>query len=468
MGFRRVVLALAAIALVAAFVLSRACTMPSESSATTSGDSAARAATTRATSATSRARSQDTPDGRRTAEASAAESAGTDGASRKTGDTAGWSAEGVPPPPPKLRIHGRIREESGRGVGHAGLEIRASSGTAERTQWFTKGATADGNGAFDVSIDDARASLGFGIETSADTYLEGWVFLKRADYDETRGVDVVVERARAIAGRVVDGEGRAIRGTRVQLWYGSETTWPTDVGPDGKFRTPSRGPRRAFELVVEAPGFRHRSVPVAAADVDETNVGDIVFRNGGRIAGVVVDRAGHPVQGLQITVDVVADEEHPSPRCRTDTEGRFALDVIGEDAVTLHVDVDGDMGGPEGARLRYRGAAEDVQPGRTDVRLVVSAQATIRLLFVDALTGESVDVGTAEYGLRYEGTPEPERLGQGASGSDPLVSTYVTAESGRRYDLTVRCPGFDVARVNGIDVGDVVELDVRVPMRRSK
>ena len=48
------------------------------------------------------------------------------------------------------------------------------------------------------------------------------------------------------------------------------------------------------------------------------------------------------------------------------------------------------------------------------------------------------------------------------------MSTALSAECGRRYDLTVRCPGFDVARVNGIEVGDVDEMDVRVPMRRTK
>jgi hypothetical protein len=378
------------------------------------------------------------------------------------------SSSGAPQQPPaaKLRIHGRVREESGKGVAGAEFEIRAWSGNEPDVQWFSLTGKADDNGTFDVSIDAASASIGFGIETSADGHLAGWVSVKRAEYDEARGVDVVVERGRAIVGRVVDGEGRAIPRTTVQLWYGSETTWPTTVGEDGRFRTPSRAPLRAFELFVEAPGFKHRSVPIAAADTDETNVGDIVFRGGGRIAGVVVDRSGHPVQDLGVTVNVVEDEKRP--RCRTDTEGRFELAEIGEDPVTVHVDIDDDRGGPAGSRRRYRGYEEDVRSGRTDVRLVVSAEATVWLRFVDALTGKPVDVKKAEYGLRYEGTPEPEHLGQGASGSDPLVSTALSAECGRRYDLTVRCPGFDVARVNGIEVGDVSEMDVRVPMRRAK
>jgi hypothetical protein len=454
MGTRRAALVVVALAVIGAALLVRSCAGTTESPPTPrSADAVPAGDQSRATPAV--------PRGQRPRPKDAAASVDPP----KPGEPAAAREESAPKEPvAKLRIHGRIREESGKGVASAEFEIRAWSGSEPNVEWFTVTGKADDNGTFDVSIDAARASIGFGLEAAADGHLEGWVSVKRAEYDEAKGVDVVVERGRAIVGRVIDGEGRGIRGTRVQLWYGSETTWPTDLGEDGRFRTPQRGPRRAFELVVEAPGFKHRSIPIAAADVDETNVGDIVFRAGGTIAGVVVDRSGHPVQDLGVTVNVVGDKR---PRCRTDTEGRFELTGVGEDAVTVHVDTDDDMGGPAGARRRYHGFVEDVAPGRTDIRIEAAAEATIWLKFVDVLTGKPVDVNKAEYGLRLEGTPEPERLGQGASGSDPIVSTVMSAECGRRYDLTVRCPGFDVARVNGIEVGEVAELTVNVPMRRS-
>jgi hypothetical protein len=456
-GSRRVVLAVAALSALAALLLVRSCEGPIVDPppyADAAAPSAPRKDGAPVAAPRARARPSDAPAADPAATLPAADGPSTSGAPQE-------------PPVTKLRIHGRVREESGKGVAGAEFEIRAWSGNEPDVQWFSLTGKADDNGTFDVSIDAARASIGFGIETSADGHLEGWVHVKRAEYDEAKGVDVVVERGRAIVGRVIDGEGRPIARTTVQLWYGSETTWPTTVGEDGRFRTPSRAPLRAFDLVVEAPGHSRRSVPIVAADAEETDVGDIVFRSGGRIAGVVVDRAGRPVPDLQLTFERIAGKEGRVPRCRTDSEGRFEFTDVGEDPATVYVDINDPLGGPAGARLRYRGFVNDVAPGRTDVRIVAAAWTTIRLMFVDALTGKPVDVKKAEYGLRYEGTPEPERLGQGASGSDPLVSTVMSAECGRRYDLTVRCPGFDVARVNGIEVGDVAELEVRVPMRRS-
>ncbi len=368
---------------------------------------------------------------------------------------------------PKLRIRGRVLDEFGAGVGGAEIEVRAWSGNEADPQWFEVEDVAGADGAFDLTIDRERATRGFGIGTTAKGHVEGRRVVKLDAYDETRGIDVVVEPARAISGRVLDGDAKPIPGTTVQLWYGSETTWPTTVDADGRFRTPPHGPRRAFELWVEAPGYPARSVPLAATTSDVTDVGDIVFRRGGRIAGVVVDARGKPVQDLWLEVAQVRDEKNPAPRCRTDTNGRFEFTDLAGDTITIHVSVPDGEGGPAGARRTYRGGASEIRAGRADVHLVVTTECRVKLVFIDADTRKPVDVRKAEYGLRYEGGPEPERLGQGAS-SSPLLSTFLSAESGRRYDLTVRSAGFEDAHVNGIDVGDAAEVAIDVPMRRVR
>jgi hypothetical protein len=368
---------------------------------------------------------------------------------------------------PKLRIRGRVLDEFGVGVGSAEIEVRAWSGTESDPQWFTVQDAAGADGSFDLTIARDRATRGFGIATTANGHVEGWRAVKLEAYDETRGVDIVVEPARAIAGRVIDGDARPIPGTTVQLWYGSETTWPTSVDGEGRFRTPPHGPRRAFELWVEAPGYPSRSVALAATTSDLTDVGDIVFRRGGRVSGVVVDARGKPVQDLWLVVSQIRDEKNPAPRCRTDTNGRFEFTDLPQDLVTIYVDVSDSEGGPAGGRRRYRGGASEIRAGATDVRLVVEGECSVKLLFIDADTRKPVDVQRAEYGLRYEGDPEPERLGQGGS-SSPMLSTFLSVQSGRRYDLTVRSSGFEDAHVNGIDVGDAGELQLDVPMRRAR
>src|SRR5688572_12223905 len=220
--------------------------------------------------------------------------------------TAGGADPGAPAPvpaspadqeegKPTLLIHGRVVDPSGLGVPGATVELRAWSGKDPDTIWTTlRGITKDG-GSFEFSLQRDLASSGFGLETAAAGFLEGWRAVKPGEYDPSEGIDVVVEKARAVVGCVVDEYGRGIAGTVVQLWYGSETTWPTKVDAAGAFRTPAAGPRRAFELIVEAPGYPRRTIPLAAADEEATDVGAIAFRRGGRVAGVVVDSQDRPV-----------------------------------------------------------------------------------------------------------------------------------------------------------------------------
>ncbi len=365
-----------------------------------------------------------------------------------------------------IRIHGRVVDDVGRGVAGAKVEIRAWSGAEPDVRWFTTRTGADAAGFFEKLVDTERATMGFGVETSADGFVEGWRAVKPDEYDPSQGIEVVMEPARAISGRVIDADARPIPGTAVQLWYGSESTWPTTVDEDGRFRTPSRAPRRALELVVEAPGFARRLIPIAAADEDIHDVGEIVFHRGGQVSGVVVDVDGRPLGDIPLELAVVTTRTASAPTCRSDSAGRFAFDGLGGDVVTISVD-GSQRGGPPGAWRYFRGSATDVETGRTDVRIVARASATLTLRFVDPATNALVDLRRATYGLRLEGTPEPERLGQGASSSGALTSTTLSAECGRRYDVTVRAAGFEDGHVNGIDVGDVAKMTINVPMRRA-
>lgn len=368
-------------------------------------------------------------------------------------------AVGVEDSEPKLRIHGRVLDAASVGVASAQVEVRAWSGKEPQVQWTTLTTVAGLDGAFDITIDRERAAIGFGLASTAKGYVEGWKSLKLEEYDEARGVDVVVEAARSISGRVIDGDRRGIPESVVQLWYGSETTWPTKVDAEGRFLTPPHAPRKDFELIIEAPGYTRRTIPVPASSEETTDVGDITFRKGGWVSGVVVDAEGKPIADVWLKVLHVKDEHDEQPRVRTDAGGRFRFEDIDGQKVTIRIE--------GGAGRDYRGQLSGVDVGRADLRLVASAWTRIWLKFIDADTRKPVDVKKIEYGLRPEGSPEPERLGQGASSSDPLTSTVLSTESGRRYDLTVRAAGFEDGRVSGIDVGDVPEMTVDVLMRRK-
>jgi hypothetical protein len=62
----------------------------------------------------------------------------------------------------------------------------------------------------------------------------------------------------------------------------------------------------------------------------------------------------------------------------------------------------------------------------------------------------------------------PEHLGAGGGASDPFRTARVTVACGRRYDVAVRSPGFELGRADGLDVRDQMELAVDVRLARSR
>jgi hypothetical protein len=365
-----------------------------------------------------------------------------------------------------LRIHGSTLDRGGAGIPGVRIEVRAWSGDPVDSKWSVFGTKSDAKGAFEVAIDKRLATLGFGIAADAEGFVEGWRHVPAGAYDEAAGADLVLDAARSIAGRVLDEYGRPIPGTKAQFWYGTDTTWPTDTDENGCFRSPCRLPMRDLEVFVEAPGFPMRRIEVYASEDDYRYLGDIMFQRGGRVAGVAVDAAGNPVPDLSLVLTGIAGGLDRAPRTKTNGAGLFEFLDVGEGTVGVIVDGPAGPGGPPGARREYRGGISDVVVGSVDVRVPVRTETRVKIRFVDATTGSPIDVVKAEYGLRAEGTPAPERLGHGASGSDPLTSTILSVWAGR-YDLTVRSPGFEDADLKGVEVPDRPEATVDVPMRRK-
>ncbi len=106
--------------------------------------------------------------------------------------------------------------------------------------------------------------------------------------------------------------------------------------------------------------------------------------------------------------------------------------------------------------------------GRTDVKVVLAAESTLVLRFVDAATGEPVLVTKSEFAAWPSGTTGPEAPDRKSSSSAPYGTERVTVPSGSRWDVLVRTPGCEDARLTGIDVPDVAETTVDVPLRRSR
>lgn len=177
--------------------------------------------------------------------------------------------------------------------------------------------------------------------------------------------------------RVEDLAGRAVAGATVYARGGTDpSACASPVGTSDtegrvavRFEAPSLV-RGRLGLVVRAPGF-------AATDVGDLDSGDaeeertVVLENESVIAGHVIDGAGAPVAGAVVQLGSSWDEEVGqglTSRLVTGEDGAFRFDAV---SPRLSRDVSAQHDGRE-VRMR------SVFPGRTDIRLVLRREGTVR------------------------------------------------------------------------------------------
>jgi len=195
-------------------------------------------------------------------------------------------------------------------------------------------ATSDATGTFALERPETGGTL--------DVVEPGWTCLFRPAFDQApraRELVLVVARSVTVAGRVVDGEGRAIEAASVALPLpfrlragfdaildGAAAVEPrTTSGADGRFQLDAVPVGGELELVTEHAAFREDRRTPPAHDAFDL---EIVLRKaeaGPRLlAGLVVDAAGQPVAGAWVALGESSTRSGPG--------GVFALELSGERA----------------------------------------------------------------------------------------------------------------------------------------
>lgn len=172
--------------------------------------------------------------------------------------------------------------------------------------------------------------------------------------EESRRTSVVaVEAAPAsshVSGRLVDARGGMVSGATVGL-RGIPAS-ERSSGASGAFHVPLPETWHAYErgrgtVVVDAPGFLVEEVAFVPSRGADVELGELTLRRAGAIEGVVVDAAGHPVEGAWVSFDRVERSarlleeqvlersiEGPVSRllgvenASTDAQGRFLLERV--------------------------------------------------------------------------------------------------------------------------------------------
>jgi protocatechuate 3,4-dioxygenase beta subunit len=269
------------------------------------------------------------------------------------------SDDGRPGPTLALRpaaaIEGRIVDAAGEPVAGASVEaeVRRQPGMMRIEIAMARDlprALSSAKGAFRLGPLDPESS--YNLKVRAD----GFAPLEQAapalePYRTASDVTVALNRGHVVTGRVVDGEGHALRDSSVQLkparsargmgmirmgGGGDEPGLAASSDGEGRF-TIEGLPEGKFDLEASRSGFARSKVP--AIEIEEgsepVDVGEIALEPGERLEGFVRDRDGQPLEGVEIRIAeggmmmfIAAGPgqgAQPEPDTTTEAGGWFAL-----------------------------------------------------------------------------------------------------------------------------------------------
>jgi hypothetical protein len=138
----------------------------------------------------------------------------------------------------------------------------------------------------------------------------------------------------ALAGRVVDIDGRPVAGARV--WFegqGRKTLAEARTNDGGRYRLESIPPTFQGDLLIDAGGYgREYRDEVRVFPARQVELRDVVMAPGRDVVGRILDRNGMPKAGLELECSFFTHlaafsvgRYGPSFKVRTDAEGRFRV-----------------------------------------------------------------------------------------------------------------------------------------------
>lgn len=263
---------------------------------------------------------------------------------------------------------------------------------------------------------------------------------------EKTGIEIELAPGAAISGTVVDGAGAPVAAARVRVGIDSPGAFTGD-GPrqaytDDAGRFAITGlPRRALLAVAVAEAGSSDTVPVDASKGDVADV-RIQLGNTGQIAGVVVDPAGDPLEGVQVSAGpdfgaTRGDRGQMSqwrlrgfPQELTDSNGHFTLTGLAPGTYRVRAN-------RARAASRGRGWASEGMPaetGTTDLKIVLPPEGAVsgKVAFADGTAPGAFAVGVGMSTESFVG-------GDGSFTVDGLAPGAIR--------LQVRGPSFDTRTV---------------------
>ena len=260
----------------------------------------------------------------------------------------GWRAEWTATDAPRgdaiLReptlLLGTVSDDREMPLAHAWVTAQALSPHLLRGgSLFATVAVTDATGRYSLHI-PAEAELH--VTAVATGHLPAWVRSDPNDIERT--ASLVLTRAAAVAGSVVDVGGARLPGAVVTAIPGGPPGLMTSRMPiralartraDGRFSFHALGPNALYSFAVNVAGFAPSKIEARAPAASDSLDLRIVLGTGSTAAGRVVDEAGNPVARASVSLDPVpgdgdrrAMERNSASEARpvtTDASGVFTL-----------------------------------------------------------------------------------------------------------------------------------------------
>lgn len=362
---------------------------------------------------------------------------------------------------PGVSIEGRVTDPSGEPIADAEVWVLAE---AAASPWLLEArwarapepeadAVSDPRGRFEVV--DLEPSRSVHLRIDAEGYLPTFVMAvasgERPGVNDAGepDVEVVLEPAARLSGRVEDEEGGAVAGAEVSVEMIFEPEADESAGPT-RSRLAKTDDRGRFEVDDIAPGrhivdafadgYQPSTSRTVALDVGAEPVGlRFVLRRGAVLTGTVSDGDGLPIEGAQVLVG--------RPSSRSDTGGAFR--VAGLPLGAQRVDV-------RHSGYNRRVEEVDIAPGENHLDVTLSGGNRVSGRVIDA---RDLPVADAVVGLRRDAdSPGRHRATSGEDGRFELPAV----PDGRYFVVAEKAGFVSDRRAHPIEVvdGPVEDLEV--------
>jgi uncharacterized GH25 family protein len=361
---------------------------------------------------------------------------------------------------PGARVSGRVVDEAGAAIAGARVTYHGASDWSQQADARLDGVDTDKDGTFTFAAIPAGS---FRFSAAHPDRARGSSALVTLDgKTETRDITITLTAGAIVRGTVIDAQKQPVASARVRIGINARRGMvfepPRQAYTDAKGTFEIKGlARRELSIVAI-----HETGSSQTVEIDTTrgNVEGVslVIDVTGTIAGVVVDSAGNPIEGVQVSAGPNFREQRAMgdlsqfrlrgfPQELTDAGGRFTLTGLAPGSYMIYASRSQSRAGMAGPMARGPvGEGTVAETGAKNLRIVLQPEGGVKgkVAFAD---GSAPPLFTVQLGFTQQSFSGTE----GAFKLDGIPP--------QKYDFSVRGPTFEARSLQvTIEPGKVTDL----------